>query len=107
MDDLGFANEKAEAFVKIWRNEARATFSDLKDQPHLDDFAWELNLQTLSSKDASGIVPNVRLKLGLANGDATRRENVTFELHNDEMLMLYNSLEAIQNKLDYIQNATK
>lgn len=107
VDTLGIENTKADEFVTIWRNEAKQTFLDLKNQPHLESFTWELNLQTSSSADTSGIVPNVRLKLDLGNSDASKCDNVAFELHNDEILMLYNSLETIQNKLDYIQNATK
>lgn len=104
-EDLGFDVEKAEEFVKQWSTETKKDVGDFENSFKLQDINWELNLETENQISNKQVIPKARVQFKLAKSvDSTKKDAVTVELDEEELLHLYSTLETIQIKLDNIHN---
>ncbi|CAH0553662.1 unnamed protein product [Brassicogethes aeneus] len=99
VEDLKLDEEKSEEFVKIWLQETKNDFGNFEDRLKLEDMSWEINLQTASKLCSKETKPNARIHFKLSDNH-NKKDNVTLELDEEELLNLYNNLEMIQAKLD-------
>ncbi|KAJ8953346.1 hypothetical protein NQ314_007355 [Rhamnusium bicolor] len=102
---LNFDLEKAEEFVKLWSSETKRDVGDIENRFKLEDISWELNLQSANQICNKQSVPNARVQFKLAKAvDNSKKEKVTVEMDEEELLQLYSTLETIQIKLDNIHS---
>ena len=100
---LNFHSDKADLFVKAWMHKTKQDFENLGERFKLDKISWELNLQTSSTLESKEVSPNLRLKFGLSNPNNADLQNLVFQLEEKELLQMYNTIENIQNKIDFLQ----
>lgn len=108
VDDLHLEAEKAEEFVKLWTERIKADCGDMDIRKKLESISWEINLQTASNFVPKESTPKVRLQMKLSDlVNAGTTENVILDLTEGELVDLYNVVENVQSKLDYIQNLSQ
>lgn len=101
-DDLKLDSEKAKEFVKQWSLCTKRDFGDIENRYKLNDVVWQLNMQVASSVHNKETIPNARLQFNMSQSKSEEKEYVTLELNCDELVQLYNALENMQNKLDFV-----
>ncbi|XP_018580095.1 COMM domain-containing protein 10-like [Anoplophora glabripennis] len=105
IEDLGLDAEKAEEFVKLWSSETKKDVGDFENSFKLQDVNWELNLETANQICNKQVIPKARVQFKLAkSADSSKKDTVTVEFDEEELLHLYSTLETIQIKLDNLHN---
>lgn len=99
---LKFEKDKAHEFVKVWIADMKKNFEDFENQYQLEDVAWQFNMQTASTTCKKEAIPTARIQMNLSKVKDKQKDNITFELNEEELVQLYNTLESIQTKLDTI-----
>lgn len=100
MEYLKLDEEKSEVFTKFWSEETNKDIGNFEEIMKLDDLAWEHDITVADQISNVQEVPNARLKLSLSSSNGDKNDGVILELNKDELVQLYNTLEAIQMKLD-------
>lgn len=99
-EHLKFDDEKSKVFMKIWCEEINKDIGNFDEIMNLDDLAWEQIVKVADQVSIEQQVPAARLQLNLSSTSKKDRKNVTVELDKEDLLQLYNTIEAIQMKLD-------
>lgn len=97
-EHLKFDDDKTKVFMEVWCKEINADVGSFDDILNLDDLAWEQIVKVADQVSVEQQEPAARLQLNLSS--THNKKNITVELDKEELLQLYNTIEAIQMKLD-------
>lgn len=104
IEKLKFVEDKAEIFTKLWSEITKIDIGSTDEIKKLDDITWEQNIlvsdQILNEPDT----PYARIQLSLSSTRDCKRDKVTIAIEKEELFQLYNTLEAIQMKLDIMNS---
>lgn len=98
-EHLKLNEDKSEIFTKIWSEETNKDIGVFDEMLRLDDLAWEQNIKIADQISMEQEVQLGRLQLQLSDS-FSKSKRLTIEFNQEELLQLYNTLEAIQIKLD-------
>lgn len=100
-EHLKLDEDKSEVFTKVWSEETVADIGSFEQIMELNDLTWEKNIEIANQICNEQEEINARLQLSLSStNDSHAKDKISLTLGKDELLQLYNTLEAIQIKLD-------
>lgn len=103
-EHLKLDDEKSTVFTQIWSNETKKEVGNFGELMKLDDLAWEQNIKIADQICNEQEVSFSRLQLSVSSSCNDKKERINLELDEEELLHLYNTLEAIQMKLDNLSS---
>ncbi len=101
---MGLADDKGNAFAKVWNASAPALLEKLKEKSvsatRLDNMQWRLNLQMSNTSLSRINTTSAVFSFALSGAD---EESFLVEFTKDELYELFYKLEEIQDQLDSLQ----
>lgn len=111
-EKLQLHDSKIDVIMKLWIKNMKPILDNLEiqnepDQSNqLEHIGWKLKLQLSSEPQRKEKIPIAQVQFHTTNDNLNSQSNepINFEMNHNEVLELYNQIDAIQNELDSLRN---